>query len=1309
MATAAREETQKQKQPYDALGAGGKLRKTPFQRTTRTTPYDRPLSNGGGWISKLVDPAQKLLAYSAHRLFSTVFHKRLTPPPPPSSSAEVNHEARIMDKEQVSMDPSGALKGAIEQTSGARTAAAGDGFTLVEQMLEQKTFTRPEINRLKELLYSRTDDISIENLEKISEAIPSLPLVSHGRKEDFAKTPLQDKSANSNLVSTSVVSTTVLDENLASPVELAKAYMGSRPSKISPLMLGHRSQAAYDDPHNSRSVAFPSISSCMSVVPRFPSNGATPETGFATPRSRGRSAIHSMARTPYTRIQTHNTLKGFGSTVDSYCAPSSSSRSVWEQSQPSGSKQGALKRRFSVLDNDIGSIGPIRRIRPKPNLLSSRGLSSPMIKEACQNLSSSTKKPLLLGEPNHTSGNTLSENGDNAVPRAFFSTVSSQSSKAASRIFEHLDKITSPKEKSSDPKLLTMSDRSPTKLSPSMLRGQALKSLEHVDSLKFLENSHYKNSNNLDVSSNQMPNVTSQKHDKVTEDGPSRIVAPCANEVESATEKKDVLVKVKVASDIVVHPPGKKRAFKMSAHEYLELDDDDYSNNSRVSGSFADGRVMVDKTAAANLKKPVAPTEVTPPASFTLNQKSNSRASSGVYTVAPGALNILPKAQRSVKADKNNSDAEVPSRVPETLVSGSSSSAVTTSIFSTTYEVSNSLASQSPFSIMDPTANTSSGNKIATISAVTTSSSNLFTSVSALSFPVEPISKFPVSTTTAVTQVTENSSLELLRDKNKRDGSFANSSGSLFPFTSATAAGTVSSFMGASDAASCPAVTNQSVPTSFSSGSGSGPSPQAVPGFLFKSEPATASAVVTAKRSALELLDDKNKQGGIFSTVSSTPFGGTSATSASASSNKFGNFAAASTPTFTTQSLDSARSSGGNGTDSSALVSPPGTVVASPPQSAPIQPGSSASSSVFNFAGNTVVGSFTQSAPVQPGSSASSSVFKFAGNTVVDSLTQGAPVQPGSSASSLVFNFAGNTTFSNGSSALGSSTPSSGVNPSGSTTAPSTVFSIGWQPSTSSKFSSTLNSTSSSPAFQFGASSATASTNAVSTSFGASSSFGATSNAAAPFFGTPSASVSTSSSSPTLFGTPTVSAPTSNSLPTLFGTPTGSAPSTSSASAFGMSNGALSTGMFSFTPSTTTALSQPAFGNSNPAFGFPMAAAGNNDQMVSMEDSMAEDTVHASPPASFSQQSVVTPQSTPIFSAFGQQPVSTPPAPFVFGGSSNGFQFPSQQNPSPFQVSNPQNPSPFQSNSVGSSFSLGAADKSNRRIVKINRSKNRKK
>ena len=77
--------TEREEVRYEG-GRGGKFQKRPLRRS-HTTPYDRPPtalrnSAGKGWLSKLVDPAQKLITSSAHRLFSSVFRKRLPPPPP---------------------------------------------------------------------------------------------------------------------------------------------------------------------------------------------------------------------------------------------------------------------------------------------------------------------------------------------------------------------------------------------------------------------------------------------------------------------------------------------------------------------------------------------------------------------------------------------------------------------------------------------------------------------------------------------------------------------------------------------------------------------------------------------------------------------------------------------------------------------------------------------------------------------------------------------------------------------------------------------------------------------------------------------------------------------------------------------------------------------------------------------------------------------------------------------------------------------------------------------------------------------------
>lgn len=97
MESAARGESSN---PYGGgLGTGGKFRKQTARRSQKT-PYDRPSTSvrnsglgggddrGGGWLSKLVDPAQRLITYSAHRLFASVFRKRLGSGETPLQSPE---------------------------------------------------------------------------------------------------------------------------------------------------------------------------------------------------------------------------------------------------------------------------------------------------------------------------------------------------------------------------------------------------------------------------------------------------------------------------------------------------------------------------------------------------------------------------------------------------------------------------------------------------------------------------------------------------------------------------------------------------------------------------------------------------------------------------------------------------------------------------------------------------------------------------------------------------------------------------------------------------------------------------------------------------------------------------------------------------------------------------------------------------------------------------------------------------------------------------------------------------------------------
>lgn len=146
-----------------------------------------------------------------------------------------------------------------------------------------------------------------------------------------------------------------------------------------------------------------------------------------------------------------------------------------------------LKRMSSVLDNNIGSVAPVRRIRQKSNL-SSRSLPLP-----------ASDSPLSV--PAHTSIRSTEDK-----PGSSFKLVPSKSSEMASKIFSQLDKLVSSKEKL------------PSKLSSSMLHVPACDSLENVEAPKFLDNVQEKRAASSGSSY--------QKHEKPKESGSREFLAP---------------------------------------------------------------------------------------------------------------------------------------------------------------------------------------------------------------------------------------------------------------------------------------------------------------------------------------------------------------------------------------------------------------------------------------------------------------------------------------------------------------------------------------------------------------------------------------------------------------------------------------------------------------------------------------------------------------------------------------------------------------------------------------------------------------
>ncbi|CAN6309019.1 unnamed protein product [Urochloa humidicola] len=183
-------------------------------------------------------------------------------------------------------------------------------------------------------------------------------------------------------------------------------------------------------------------------------NPGLPVNGYVTSGLRGRSAIYRMSRSPYFKAP---------SSID----VNTSSFSQRAQNLHVGGRQ-VLKRRGGDLENEVGSIGPIRRIQqksnmmssfrddraiPRGNLLTSRTSGSDFMEDSTSIQESPSSKRLLLG----TSGRPLEshKNGD-GKPSDNTPPIPAKSNKMAEKIFEQLNIIApSPKEKQSGQQSVT--------------------------------------------------------------------------------------------------------------------------------------------------------------------------------------------------------------------------------------------------------------------------------------------------------------------------------------------------------------------------------------------------------------------------------------------------------------------------------------------------------------------------------------------------------------------------------------------------------------------------------------------------------------------------------------------------------------------------------------------------------------------------------------------------------------------------------------------------------------------------------------
>ncbi|GJR15005.1 hypothetical protein Tco_0797657 [Tanacetum coccineum] len=202
-------------------------------------------------------PPYQTTAYAGGKLCKAHLQRRNIPCAPAIRKKNPNLLTKIVDRASKLFRVVFETTREEGQRGNSASISAATRISDLGQVLQQKTFTRLE-------------------------ASTSGSLKKHGDERD-----------NLHAITTPMVTSR---EEIASPVELAKAYMGSRPSKAAlrqDLVLHNNATGFLKSPNTL-------------IAPKI-------ANGFTTPRSQGRSAMYNMARTPYARSPSTFTEKGITS------------------------------------------------------------------------------------------------------------------------------------------------------------------------------------------------------------------------------------------------------------------------------------------------------------------------------------------------------------------------------------------------------------------------------------------------------------------------------------------------------------------------------------------------------------------------------------------------------------------------------------------------------------------------------------------------------------------------------------------------------------------------------------------------------------------------------------------------------------------------------------------------------------------------------------------------------------------------------------------------------------------------------------
>ncbi|CAA7059057.1 unnamed protein product [Microthlaspi erraticum] len=468
-------------------GVGGKLKRQTARRHP-STPYSRPRENEvqrRPWISRIVDPAYRIISGGATRLLPYFFSNAASAPAltAPDNRDQHQHQDNLQDDQQeidASVTPSfnKPVSASIEEGGPSGTSNVNEGtfnisaqtrgktaltdvvaISELERLMEGKTFSQAETDRLIEIITSRAIDLPDIKRDEKNLEMPS----REGAKKsvsffDERKEVSGGKDANRELwaTPTPIAKSMVLDgdkqigdEAGLSPAELAKAYMGGQtPSSSSRGFIAKNEKDSFDGGLFGAKSFFASPSTKPSAC--WPGIKLNEQSGFETPQSqRGSVGLQNFPRTPYSRYILSSSKSKLMQLQDN------SSKRLNTLQSPSQSVQTRYGQLTSSKGRDDGVFGPNRRSRRSatPSMMSPysrpfRGVS--------RNENSSIVKSSEARESSNLSRSQTTTYDKHQGSEVGTPTVPPHSSQIARTILDHLERTQpTPNNKSAELKLAT--------------------------------------------------------------------------------------------------------------------------------------------------------------------------------------------------------------------------------------------------------------------------------------------------------------------------------------------------------------------------------------------------------------------------------------------------------------------------------------------------------------------------------------------------------------------------------------------------------------------------------------------------------------------------------------------------------------------------------------------------------------------------------------------------------------------------------------------------------------------------------------